>query len=100
MTPLRVTVQIRGPSPGDLGQVSEGFYVVRDGVLTLTSPDGSPLVRSDGTPVEKTHRLAPGDVPEAIARMLTKKARRELLGITEIEEAFRRPLVYQPLGVA
>lgn len=100
MTPLRVTVQIRRPEGSDPGQVSEGFYVVRDGVLTLTSPDGSPLMRSDGTPLEKTHRLTPGDVPEAIARMLTKKARRELLGLTETEETFRRPLVYAPLGVA
>jgi hypothetical protein len=96
----RVSVQLRLPTATDVGQVTEGFYVVRDGLLTLTRPDGSPLVTKDGTPLNKSHTLKPNDNPESIAQVLTRKARRELLGLTEAQEAFSRPLQYATVGVA
>lgn len=100
MTVHHVTVQLRKPVGDDLGQVTEGFYVVQDGVLSLTDDDGDPLMGKNGVPVVKRHVLKPGDNAEAIARVLTKKARREILGLTETQESFGRKLGYQPNGVA
>lgn len=97
----RVIAQIRRPVGTDPGQVSDGFYTVTDGVLTLTAPDGSPLIKKDGTALSPhRHVLKPGDDAQAIAITLTRKARRELLGLSEEQEAFGRRLNYGPLGVA
>ena len=95
MTVHRVIVQIRAPSPLDPGQVSEGFYVVEGGVLIMTRPDGSPV-----DPDRFRHVLKDGDSPAAIARVLTKLVRRDLLGLSADEEAFNQPLHYPRPGVA
>jgi hypothetical protein len=95
MTVHRVIIQIRRPSGDDPGQVSEGYYVVHDGVLTMTHEDGQPV-----SPDQFRHTLKAGDDPAAIAGMLTRRVRRFMLGITETEEAFNRPLGYGNLGIA
>jgi hypothetical protein len=66
----------------------------------MVAPDGSPLEDRQGVPVIKTHILRPSDSAEAIAKVLTRKVRRQMLGLTETEEAFGRPLIYSHNGVA
>lgn len=95
MTVHRVIIQIRRPTTTDPGQVSEGFYVIQDGVLIMTHGDGEPV-----SPDQFRHTLKEGDNAAAIAGILTRKARRYLLGTTEEEEAFARPLAYQSNGIA
>lgn len=90
----RVIIQIRRPSGDDPGQVSEGFYIVKDGVLIMTHGDGRPI--ND----EFRHVLKPVDDPAAIAGMLTRRVRRFMLGISEAEEAFNRPISYGNFGTA
>lgn len=97
MTVHRVFVQIRKPdSPGDQGQVSEGFYIVEGTTLVMT--------RGDGTPVDDRqyrHELREGDNPDAIAQVLTRKIRRQKLGITDDSpDGFNRPLRYGTQGIA
>ena len=91
----RVIIQIRRPTLGDPGQVSDGYYTIAGNVLTMTHPDGEPV-----SPDQFRHTLKDGDDPAAIAGMLTRKARRFMLGISETEEAFGRPLGYVDLGLA
>lgn len=91
----RVIIQIRRPTPGDVGQVSEGYYVVESGVLIMTHEDGEPV-----SPDQFRHTLKPGDDPAAIAGVLTRDVRRYMLGITKAEEAFNRPLRYSDSGIA
>ena len=91
----RVTIQLRRPTVGDPGQISEGFYTVSDGILTMTNPAGEPV-----DPDQFRHTLKPGDDPAAIAGILTRKVRRHVLGITETEESFGRRLNYGPSGIA
>lgn len=94
MTVHRVIIQIRRPSPGDPGQVSDGYYAVADGVLVMTNPAGEPI-----DPDQFRHKLKPGDNPAAIAGILTRKIRRLILGITKEQEAFGRPLAYSDSGI-
>jgi hypothetical protein len=95
MTVHRVIIQIRRPSFGDPGQVSEGYYTVQDGVLVMTHEDGEPV-----SPDQFRHTLKAGDEPAAIAGILTREVRRYMLGITKAEEAFGRPLDYGNSGIA
>jgi hypothetical protein len=93
----RVIVQIRKPDGiDDTGQISEGFYIVEDATLIMT--------RGDGTPVDERlyrHELRDGDNPEAIAQVLTRKIRRQKLGLTDDSpEGFNRPLRYGRQGIA
>jgi hypothetical protein len=93
----RVFVQIRKPDgPGDHGHVSEGFYIVEGATLIMT--------RGDGTPVDERlyrHELRDGENPEAIAQVLTRKIRRQKLGITDDSpDGFNRPLRYGAQGIA
>lgn len=88
MTINRVIIQLRRPSGDDPGQISEGYYTVEHGVLVMTHADGRPV--ND----EFRHTLKAGDEPAAIAGMLTRRVRRFMLGISEAEEAFNRPLRY------
>jgi hypothetical protein len=96
----RVTVQLRRPVGTDPGQVTEGFYTVRDGVLTMVRADGGALIDKNGNPVGKPYSLKNGDSADAIARVLTKQVRRQMLGMTEKEETFSRKLNYKQNGVA
>lgn len=89
MTVKQVSVQIRRPSGDDPGQVTVAYYVLRGDELVMT--------RGDGTPVDAdrfTHKLRPGDSPDAIAGVLGKQIRREALKITEEQERFYAPLDY------
>jgi hypothetical protein len=94
MTVHRVIIFIRQPSPGDPGQVSDGYYVLNAGELVMTHSDGEPV-----SPDQFRHTLKPGDDPAAIAGVLTRRCRRFLLGISEAEEAFNRPLGYSNAGI-
>lgn len=91
----RVIIQIRRPSLGDPGQVSDGYYTVAGNVLTMTHADGEPV-----DPNQFRHTLKAGDDAAAIAGMLTRKVRRFMAGISETEDAFNRPLGYENLGLA
>jgi hypothetical protein len=97
MTVKRVWVQIRKPdSAEDTGQVSEGFYIIEGATLVMT--------RGDGTPLDERlyrHELRDGDNTEAIAQVLTRKIRRQKLGLgDDSPEGFNRPLRYGRQGVA
>jgi hypothetical protein len=63
--------QVTAASDGDAGRVCEGFYVVEDGVVTMTNPDGVPVRDADGKRVE--HKLAKGETAQKIAGRLTLK---------------------------
>ena len=39
----KVTIQIDGPSKFSPGRVSFGYYVVKNGVLTMTDSTGKPV---------------------------------------------------------
>lgn len=95
MTVHRAIVQIRRPSPGDPGQVSEGYYVIEGNTLVMTHPDGEPISAD-----QFRHQLNPGDDARAIAGVLTKLVRRQLLGISGEQEAFGRRLSYADQGIA
>jgi len=91
-----VTIQVRTPSgPGDTGQVSFGFYVVENGLLTMTDGDGKPVRRRDGDLMQR--KLKPGDDAETIARILTRNFRMHVQGDSA---GFNRRLDYKPLGIA
>lgn len=91
----RVIIQIRRPSGDDPGQVSEGYYIVNEGMLIMTHSDGEPV---DDTMFRR--KLRPDDNPAALAGVLTREVRRHMLGITKDEENFNRPLGYSNSGIA
>lgn len=91
-----VTVQLRGSSPSDPGQVTDGYYIIDDGMVVMTHPDGNPVD-------EYMYRapLRAGDSAIAIASVLTKQVRRGMMGLTEEQDAFfSRKLNYPKAGVA
>src|SRR5262245_38864325 len=91
-----ITTEVRTPSgrPGDYGQIAEGYYVIEDGVLTMTDSAGRPVRRLNGDPVKRT--LQPGDDPKAIARNFTRDLRLHFHGDSA---DFNRRLIYPPSGV-
>lgn len=91
----RVVIQLRKPSDRDVGLVSFGFYVIDGETLIMTYATGEPV-----SPDQFRHTLKAGDDPNAIAGVLTRQCRRFLLGISEAEEAFGRPLGYANSGIA
>lgn len=95
MTEIKgVSVQLQRPTgPDDVGRITEGFYTVSGNVLTMTYADGSPV---EGF----TFTLKPDDDAESIARVLTRKVRRQVLGLTEEGEAFNRQISYANTGIA
>lgn len=90
-TAREVTIQIRAPSATSEGQVSTGYYIVENGVLIMTRPDGEPVSET-----LYRHTLRPNDDAQSIASVLTRKVRRELSGLSD----FNRPLEYKPQGIA
>lgn len=88
-----VTVQIRPQSEGDPGQITYGYYTVRDGLLQMTQKDGRPL----DNPLYSV-RLHDGAHVEAIAANLTKTIRNEMRG--EIVPGFSRELSYPKAYIA
>lgn len=77
-------------------QITEGFYTIEDGLITMVRPDGGVVKMGDDSLVQ--HQLKDGESEEAIAKVLTKQIRKHFLG--DIVEGFSRDLHYQPLGVA
>lgn len=88
--------QFEGKEQVDPGRVSYGFYTIADGLMTMTDSDGSPM-RDIKTGEVFTHRLRDGEDAEPVARALTKKIRRMLVGDNS---AFNKPLNYAKAGVA
>lgn len=94
MTEIKtVTVQLRAPKEGDPGQVTYGYYTVKDGLLQMTKQDGRPL----DNPLYSV-RLHDGAPVEAIAANLTKSIRNEMRG--EIVPGFSRELSYPKAYIA
>lgn len=91
----RVVVQLSPPTDDHPGQITEGYYIVDDGVLVM--------VHADGKPVDDElfrHRLGTGDNARAIAKALTRKVRRHLLGLSPVQEKFARRIEYGKAGIA
>lgn len=88
-----VVCQIRPATADDLGQVSDGFYVIEGQTLTMTGPDGEPVKAGEHI---YQHQLREGDNPDAIARVLTKQIRQALTSATD----FQRRLRYPRAGIA
>ena len=74
----QVIVTIRPPKGNFPGQVCYGWYVIADGVVTLTDREGNPAGEETGR--KFTHKLAPGEDARAIACKLTKELRLALRG--------------------
>lgn len=77
-------------------RVAEGFYTLKDGLLTMVYNDGEPVALQDGSRVE--HRIKPDENARRIAGQLTIKVRKSLMG--ETVEGFSGPIDYPPAGVA
>jgi hypothetical protein len=65
-------------SAADPGRVTEGFYTVADGVVTMTNPEGVPIRDIEGDRI--THKLADGENAKAVASRLTMKIFRAVRG--------------------
>lgn len=96
-----VFATVRNPiesRPGDTGQVTEGFYTLSDGVLTMTDSAGAAVRDNRG---EKfTHKIQGGEDARTIASRLTMKIylnRQESAGGVP---GFNRPLNYYSSGFA
>lgn len=76
-------------------QISEGFYTLDAGQITMVHPDGKP-VNLDGGLVQ--HTMREGDNEEAIAKVLTRRIRKHFRG--EIVEGFSNPINYPTIGIA
>lgn len=94
MTEVRsVIAQIRPANPGDTGQITTGYYVVKGDQLIMTHPDGTPVDE-----YRYRHALLPTDREKSIAAVFTKQIRTEMLG--EQVAGFTRSLDYPNLGIA
>lgn len=92
----QVQVQIAAPqNAGDPGVVTLGYYVVQDGLLTMTDGEGTP-VRPGMSREFVTHRLEPGEVAAEVAKRLTREVRLMVRG--DDRGGFNRPLVYPNKG--
>src|SRR5262245_8449723 len=60
------------------GRNAFGYYIVVDGVVTMTDPKGEPAI--DGEGKIYSHKLAPEDDARVIAGRLTKQLRSALRG--------------------
>jgi hypothetical protein len=80
-------------------QVSEGFYTIEGGLLTMVLPDGSPVnLGSKEFPRLVSHAMRPEDNERSIAVVLTKQVRTHFRG--DKVEGFSDPITYQPAGIA
>lgn len=62
-------------------QVSEGFYTLEGGLLTMVLPDGKPVnLGDDEYPRLVTHTMRPEDYERSIAVVLTKQIRTHFRG--------------------
>jgi hypothetical protein len=93
---FNVTVQIRAPKEGDVGQVAEGRYTLEDDVVTLVSHAGVPVRGPSGETYSK--KLEDGEAAHVIAGRLTKAFRRARLGDKHRVEGFSSPISYPKNG--
>jgi hypothetical protein len=73
-----ITVQVAAPRGNHPGAVTFGYYVVADGVLTMTDASGIPVRRPGGD--HYTHKLGPDENPRRMANVLTKEIRSAIRG--------------------
>jgi hypothetical protein len=94
-----VAVSVSSPNPADpAGRATVGYYIVQDGVLTMTDGEGKPVRRRYSGEVYKK-KLAADDDPSVIAKRLTLTIWRSNTG-GDASGGFNRALIYQPLGLA
>mgnify|MGYP001572232953 CR=1 FL=1 len=91
-----VQAQLSGSDVDDPGRVTFGYYVVEDGMLTMTEPSGDPVRH----PV--TQELFRAEVDEMSERKtaarLAREVRRALRGDTAEHERFGRRIKYPEMG--
>ena len=88
----QVIVTIKPPKGSFPGQVTYGWYTLRDGVVTLTDREGNPAGEETGR--KFTHKLAAREDARAIACKLTKHA---LRGNSAPVAGFEGPIIYPKL---
>jgi uncharacterized Zn-binding protein involved in type VI secretion len=93
-----VTVQVRGPKGDDPGQVAMGAYTLEDNILTMVTPDGRPIRRTNGEPFRC--KLQPGANCVGIAGQMTLEIRGMMRGENSpgAVKGFNRQLDYQNTG--
>jgi hypothetical protein len=92
-----VTIQIRPPKGEFPGQVAEGAYIVKDGLVILTDRDGNPARDGDGKFYKR--KLADGENPKVIAGRLTRELRTALRGKNAPVNGFDGPIRYPKISV-
>ncbi|WP_027578396.1 hypothetical protein [Bradyrhizobium sp. Ai1a-2] len=95
----QVSAIVANPSmlrDNDPGQVTIGYYTLKDDVLTMTDGTGEPVRNRYGE--KTTHKLQAGEAPDVIAKRLTLKIYRRIRGSDDI--GFGRRLVYPKVGIA
>lgn len=88
----QVIVQIRAPKGTDPGRVVCGHFTIKDGLLTMTDPNGVPA--EDGIGKRYRHKLMPGEDARHVACRLTKKLRLALRGSAAPVNGFDSPISY------
>jgi hypothetical protein len=87
---LETYVRIARPSGNDpVGAIEVGFYVVKDGALTLTNEHGAPIP-SGRLNIGYTTKLDEAEDNEAVAKRLIWRRYRAMKGNSD----FNRPLEY------
>ena len=81
--------------PDDPGRATYGYYILENGLLTMTDGNGDPVRNTSGD--KETHRLQDGEDPDYIAKRRAVKIHRQL---RKNDNGFGRPLRYPPLGIA
>ena len=93
----RVIAQIEEPTSRDpAGRVTEGYYTVVKGLLTMTDVSGIPMRNTNGDLY--THKLGKGENPRSMACVLTKQVRASLYGYSVLSGPKREPIQYPPTG--
>jgi hypothetical protein len=87
MRPNRFHITVRRPSPGDVGEICEGFYTYANGLVVLCDNLGEPLPGSFNT------KLQEGEQPLAAARQLLRQQRS-----LNRHARFNGPIRYPPRG--
>lgn len=93
----RIIAQIEKPTSRDpAGRVTEGYYTVVRGVMTMTDASGIPMRNANGD--LHTHQLGKDENPASMACILTKQVRAAVHGYSAVTGPKREPLVYPKTG--